>query len=133
MTPVPALTWSNTYCMIVWSDFEDDANGPVNGPISVTVIVFGVAGAVAAVVAEPAAVVADAAAVVAVELLFLLELQAATTSSAAVTNAVPVRTRRRCLPCGFVDICLLVDRWTKLSAGLDGGTGGDAAHFTARS
>jgi hypothetical protein len=71
--------------------------------------------------------------VVAVELLFLLELQAATTSSAAVTNAVPARARLRCLPCGFVDICLLVDRWTKLSAGLDGGTEGDAAHFTARS
>jgi hypothetical protein len=119
--------------MVFWSADDDDANGPVKGPIRVTVIVFGVAGAVAAVVAEPAAVVADAAAVVAVELLFLLELQAASTISATTTNAVPARARLRCLPCGFVDICLLVDRWTKLSAGLDGGTEGDAAHFTARS
>ncbi len=100
--------------MIFETEVDDDANGPVNGPIRVTVMVLGVAGAVGAVEAAPAAVVADAAAVVAVELL-LLELQAATTISAALISAMPARARLRCLPCGIVDIVLLVARWTKLS------------------
>ena len=72
MRPVPALTWSKTYSNPFWTATEDDANGPVNGPISVTVIVWGVEGAAAAVVAVEPAVVAVAAAVVAVALLLLL-------------------------------------------------------------
>ena len=32
---MPALTWSKTYCITFCSDVEDDANGPVKGPINV--------------------------------------------------------------------------------------------------
>src|SRR5581483_1878792 len=107
--PVPALTWSKTYPMTFWIDAEDDANGPVKGPISVTVMVFGgpwVVGA-AAVVADPAAVVAAPAAVVDEELL-LLELHAATVARPAASSATLTLVRVRYLPSGIVDIVLLV-------------------------
>ena len=89
------------------SDSVDEANGPVSDPISVTMMVLGVAGAVGAVVVAGAAVVFDAAAVVVDELL-LLELQAATTHRPAAISATPTRVRVRYLPSGIVDIFLLV-------------------------
>ena len=129
--PWPALTRPKTYWNAFWTATEDDANGPVNGPISVTVIVWGVEGAAAAVVAVAAAVAGEPAAVVAVAVLLLLLLDellhAATVARAATTSAVPTRARVLCLPCGIADIFLLVIGGRSSTHGLAAAARGDAA------